>query len=232
MTVFRSLRSVFLADLLASVALAQATVRITGQVNDPVNRPFANIDVALKVPGSNEIVAATKTDQNGKFILIFDGERPRTYDVHFRSPDYRQLVKTVDAAADLELAPIQMKPGVCGATDFQPTCTIFGIVIFTVAVVALCLITIIGMLLFRRRLEPLLIRSGVLVVLSPLSIFVPLTVMGRSLNKLSGAMVVMMMFPFAAMLLFVGIGCFLAWATQTTYRAFRRESVAREGLRS
>ena len=114
-----------------------------------------------------------------------------------------------------------MKPGVCGASDFQPTCTTFGIVIFAVVVVALCLLTTIGMLLFRRRLEPLLIGSAVLMVLSPLSIFVPLTVMGRSLNKQSGAIVVMMLFPFSAILLAAGIGCFVTWVTKVTCRTLR-----------
>jgi hypothetical protein len=199
--------------------LGQTTVRIAGQVNNPVHAPLANADVVLKVVGSSETVASTRTDQNGKFI--FEAEQPRIYDVHFRSPDYRQLVKTVDAGADLELPAIEMKPGVCGATDFQPTCATFGAVILAAAVVALCFLTIIGMLLFRRRLARLLIAGGVLLMaLAPLSIFVPLMLMGRSLNKLGGAVVAMMLFPIAAMLLFVGICCFLFWVTQTTYRVF------------
>jgi hypothetical protein len=177
----------------------------------------------LKLPGSKEIVEATRTDQNGKFI--FETEAPRTYDVHFRSPDYRQLVKRVDAGADVELAAIEMKPGVCGASDFQPTCMTFGLAISGVALVALCLLTIIGLLLFRRRPEPLLIGSAVLMVLSPLSVFGPLMVMGRSLNKQSGAIVVMMLFPLAGLLLFAGIGCFLAWLTKTTHRIVRSRFV-------
>ena len=31
------------------------------------------------------------------------------------------MVKTFDVGADVELTAIEMKPGVCGATDFQPT---------------------------------------------------------------------------------------------------------------
>jgi hypothetical protein len=224
MIVFRSLRSVLVAAVSATLAFGQTTVRITGQVNNPVHAPLANVDVLLKVVGSNETVAATKTDQNGKFI--FEAKPPRTYDVHFQSPDYRQLVKTVDAGADVELAAIEMNPGVCGASDFQSTCTIFGTLISAAAVVVACFLTIIGMLLSRRRLAPLLIAGGVLMVLAPLSIFVPLMLMGRSLNKLGGAIVVMMLFPLAGLLLAGGIGCFVMWVTKTTFRAFRSRSIA------
>jgi len=84
-----------------------------------------------------------------------------------------------------------------------------------------CFLTIIGALLFRRRLAPLLIASGVLMALGPLSLIVPVLVVRGSLNKLSGAIFVMTLLPISGMLLFLGIGCFLFWIGRTTYRAFR-----------
>ena len=70
---FRSLRSVFLAALLATVAFGQTTVRITGQVTDSLYGPLANTKVVLKVAGSKDAVEATTTDQNGGFTFCGSG---------------------------------------------------------------------------------------------------------------------------------------------------------------
>jgi protein-S-isoprenylcysteine O-methyltransferase Ste14 len=119
--------------------------------------------------------------------------------------------------------------GVCGTSDLQPSCATFGTIICAAAIVAICFITFIGRLLFRRRLERLLIASAVLMALAPLAIIVPVIVMGHFLNKLSGAIVVMMLVPISMMLLIGGIGCFLVWATQIALQAFRNKFEAQRG---
>jgi hypothetical protein len=53
--------------------------------------------------------------------------------------------------------------------------------------------------------------------------------MGHFLNKLSGAIVVMMLVPISMMLLIGGIGCFLVWATQIALQAFRNKFEAQRG---
>jgi len=110
--------------------------------------------------------------------------------------------------------------GVCGASDLQPSCTTFGLTVFGMAAVVLCLLTTIGMVLLRRRLAPLLKASGLRMASAFLSLVVPLMVMALFFNKLAGAMVVMMVFPIFMSLLFAGVVCFLAWGAHTAYRAF------------
>src|ERR1035441_3341049 len=112
--------------------------------------------------------------------------------------------------------------GVCGASDLQPSCTTFGLAIFALTAVVLCLTTTIGMLLLRRRLAPLLKASSVLMSSAFLLLFLPLVLIGSSLNKLAGAVVVMAVFPIFLLLLFAGTACFLVWGTRGTYRAIRK----------
>jgi len=116
--------------------------------------------------------------------------------------------------------------GVCGASDLQPSCTTFGLIIFALAAAALCFITTIGMLLFRRRLPPLLKASGVLMMLALLSLLLPMVFIGIFLNKLAGAIVVLMVFPIFASLLFAGIVCFLIWGIRWVFGAISKRFLA------
>jgi hypothetical protein len=87
---------------------------------------------------------------------------------------------------------------------------------------ALCILSILVMLVFRRRPGTLLLTSGGLIVASPLSIFIPLMLFARQESKLAGAIVVMMLVPAATVLLAMGVIGFLTWCVQSIYRAVRR----------
>ena len=117
--------------------------------------------------------------------------------------------------------------GLCGASDLQPSCTTFGLLIFAAVMVPICVLTILGMLLFRRRLAPLLKTSAILLLAAFLSFLIPMIYIGLFMNKLGGAMMVMMAFPFIVIFLFGGIGCFLGWITQTMFRVFWKRPVAK-----
>jgi hypothetical protein len=71
MTVFSSLRSVFVAVAFATVAFGQTTVRITGQVHNPVHGPLPNVkgkDTVLYNPrtGNFERAEGAKPSDNNK----------------------------------------------------------------------------------------------------------------------------------------------------------------------
>jgi hypothetical protein len=92
---------VIVALLLATVALGQMMVRITGQVTDSLHRPLGNTNVVLKVAGSKDAVEATTTDQNGRFK--FSTVLPGLYDLRFQSPGFALKETRIAAVKDVEL---------------------------------------------------------------------------------------------------------------------------------
>ncbi len=204
-------------------AFGQADVQVSGRVTNSVHGALPHAAVELRVSGSGEIVASTTTDDEGRFAFMI-GPR-KAYELQVQSPNFQPTAIPVDGRG-VELPELTMRPTACGSSDFQPTCGTLGVIVSSAVVVGFCFFTIIGKLLFRQRPAPLLIASGILIVLAPASIFVPVALTARNEGKLGGAIIVMMMAPVALTFLASGIGCFLIFAARTIYRAVRKPSPA------
>jgi hypothetical protein len=197
-------------------------VRIAGQVTDRAHRPIVDARVVLRAGVSRETITKTATDENGRFT--FPAEPSGGYDLHFESPRFLPMDMSIaavndrDASVVMESAPIwdlaRLSYGLCGSDELQPSCSTFGLVISAAAMVPICVLTILGMLLFRKRLTPILKASAVLLSAAVLCFFVPMAYIGLFANKLGGAVILMMAFPLIVILLFGGIGCFVVWVMQ------------------
>jgi hypothetical protein len=113
--------------------------------------------------------------------------------------------------------------GVCGESELIPSCLAFGFTILYAVAIVLCIATIIGRLLFGRRLAPMLMTSGIFIVLAFLCFVPPMFLPGQ--NKFSGGIfLVMMVLPIFILLLSLGVVCFLVWCVHAAYQAFRDRS--------
>src|ERR1700722_16859327 len=58
-----------LALLFASIAVAQDSGRLNGEILDKVGKPYADVTVVIKNPETGQTFT-TKTDKNGKFVQL------------------------------------------------------------------------------------------------------------------------------------------------------------------
>src|SRR5580698_5270410 len=85
-------------------------VHISGRVEDQTTAPFVKMTVVLKVRGLQDTTARTETDQNGLFAFDVPAN---TYDLHFQSPGFAPVVKTIRAvggAIDVGAVRLQVAP--------------------------------------------------------------------------------------------------------------------------
>jgi len=108
--------------------------------------------------------------------------------------------------------------GACGDGDLRPSCGMFatGIVLYSLlAVGALTALTTLVLLLLRRKPPKLAVVSSGLFVAAVSSLLLPVLAVG---NKLAGAVVVMLVLPFATLLVLAASICSLACLSQTINR--------------
>jgi hypothetical protein len=105
--------------------------------------------------------------------------------------------------------------GACGDGDLRPSCGMFAtsIVLYSLAAVgALTALTTLVLLVLRRKPPKLAVVSSGLFVAAVSSLFLPVLAVG---NKLAGAVVVMLLLPFAALLVLAASICSLVCLSQT-----------------
>ena len=72
-----------------------------GQVTDATGAPVPDVAVVLKLVGSAEVIAHTKTGETGEFTFLAVAHR--SYEIRFECPGFRPETKMVIAEKDADV---------------------------------------------------------------------------------------------------------------------------------
>ena len=102
-----------IAVLLSGTALGQVksdepakSVRISGRVFDAGGAPVANAAVLLKLAGSSDTTASTKTSKTGEYKFLVAPHR--SYQLLFEASGFKQETKAVTADVDTDLGTLAL----------------------------------------------------------------------------------------------------------------------------
>lgn len=102
-----------IAVILPGTAFGQArsdergkTVSISGRVSDATGAPVRDVAVAIKLAGSSDTTATTKTSETGEYTFLVVAHR--SYELHFASPGFRQETKLVTADKDIDIGTLAL----------------------------------------------------------------------------------------------------------------------------
>ncbi len=115
--------------------------------------------------------------------------------------------------------------GMCGNGDFRPPCGMFAVGICIYAMIAVTLVsTLVTLFTYAaRRRPPVLLKWAAIFTLVGTCVFwLPIMAAG---NKLAGAFVVIIVGPFAAVLLGCACFCIVAWVSRVTSAWLIRRAV-------
>lgn len=116
---------IMIAVLLSGTAFGQAnsdepvkSVRISGRVTDATGAPVRDVTVALKLAGSSNTTAPTKTGEMGEYTFLVVPHR--SYELHFAAPGFRQETKLVTADKDTDVGTLLLFVAQGGGVMMEP----------------------------------------------------------------------------------------------------------------
>jgi hypothetical protein len=90
------------------------SVRIKGRVSDASGAPVGDATVVLKLAGSDETTATTKTTETGEYTFLVVPHR--SYELHFYSAGFRPEKKSVTADKDTDVGTLTLAvSGIAGS---------------------------------------------------------------------------------------------------------------------
>jgi Na+/H+ antiporter NhaD/arsenite permease-like protein len=77
---------------------------VTGVIRDPQNQPVRDVEVTMRVPGTEEVLTQAVTQSNGRYAVPAPDHIPDLLALHFERPHFEQQTLELDAAqvADLQ----------------------------------------------------------------------------------------------------------------------------------
>jgi hypothetical protein len=94
------------------------SVRISGRVLDAIGTPIRDVAVKLNLAGSTGTTASAKTSDTGAFNLL--AAAPRSYELHFYSPGFKQSVKALFIDGDTDVGDIMLPVANIGGVMVEP----------------------------------------------------------------------------------------------------------------
>jgi hypothetical protein len=95
------------------------SVRISGRVSDATGAPVRDVAVVLKLAGSTDTIAVTKTSETGEYTFLVVPHR--SYELHFESPGFRRETKVVTADKDTDVGTLALSVSeCCGGVMVEP----------------------------------------------------------------------------------------------------------------
>jgi hypothetical protein len=118
-TAFQVVLGTLIAVMVPGTAFGQVkseapvkSVHISGRVSDATGAPVRDVAVALKLAGSNDTTANTKTGKTGEYTFLVVPHR--SYEIHFECPGFRRETKVVTADKDTDVGTLALALSVVG----------------------------------------------------------------------------------------------------------------------